>query len=404
MTPHLPGASGQDPGRETLGAVGALRALVAEAVAAIRGQPIASVAALVVVAAMCATVLLTAGRAVGAQQEVIARIDSAATRTITVRASPASGLDTTILDRVRPLGGVTWSGAFSPAVDVRNSAFSGGTAVALRRMWTADTTPLALPPTGGTGTSTAVTSTATSPTVADTGTSAVHASARALSALGMSQGSGGVSDEAGGDYAVVGGLTTPGYLTSLEPLALIAGPPADQAQPVALLVVVASTPDLVAPLRAAVVSLLGVDDPKTVTVSTSEDLTVLRDAVAGQLRTFSRTLVAGVLAATAALVAVFQGAAVVARRKDFGRRRAVGATRGLIIALLLTQTSVLAGIGSLTGAGLALTALAAAGDALPGADFVVAVVVLAIGTSLAATLLPAVIAARRDPLKELRVP
>lgn len=51
------------------------------------------------------------------------------------------------------------------------------------------------------------------------------------------------------------------------------------------------------------------------------------------------------------------------------------------------------------GSGAALVALALTGDALPGAEYTLAVVV-----AVVAVLAPALVAASREPIRELRVP
>lgn len=92
------------------------------------------------------------------------------------------------------------------------------------------------------------------------------------------------------------------------------------------------------------------------------------------------------------------------RRNDFGRRRALGASQGLIVGLLLTQVAVLSAIGAIIGCAAAAIGLAATGDPLPGLDFFAAVAALAVAVGAVAAAIPAVAAARRDPLTELRVP
>jgi putative ABC transport system permease protein len=174
--------------------------------------------------------------------------------------------------------------------------------------------------------------------------------------------------------------------------------------PVSVLVVIAARPDLVAPLSRAVQSVLAVDDPTKVKLSTSESLAQLRALVQGQLGSFGRSLVIVIFALTAVLVAAILYGLVMLRRKDFGRRRALGASQSLIITLLLTQMFVLSTIGTVLGCTFAAIGLIATGDPLPGIPFFAAVGILAITTGLAAALLPAVVAARRDPLRELRVP
>lgn len=95
---------------------------------------------------------------------------------------------------------------------------------------------------------------------------------------------------------------------------------------------------------------------------------------------------------------------VMLRRKDFGRRRALGATRGLIVGLLLVQTGLLAVIGVGVGTAASLVVLVASGDPLLGVPFTSALSVLTLSTALVAAALPAVIASRREPIRELRVP
>lgn len=92
------------------------------------------------------------------------------------------------------------------------------------------------------------------------------------------------------------------------------------------------------------------------------------------------------------------------RRNDFGRRRALGASQGLIVGLLLTQVSLLSAAVASIRCAVAAIGLAATGDPLPGPDFFAAVAALAVAVGAIAAAIPAVAAARRDPLTELRVP
>lgn len=95
---------------------------------------------------------------------------------------------------------------------------------------------------------------------------------------------------------------------------------------------------------------------------------------------------------------------VMMRRNDFGRRRALGATRGFIVRLLLTQTGLLAVAGVLLDLVAAVVVLVASGDPLPGPAFMVAIGVLALAATLLAALIPALVVSRREPINELRVP
>lgn len=362
------------------------RAIAREALATSWAQPVASVVTIVMVAGMCATVLLTTGRTVGAEHAVLGSIDDAGTRSIVVRADADAGLDTSVLDRIAQIDGIEWAGAFSSATDVRNAAFPGGTRVPVRLAWGDDLAALGVP------SSSAVPN------------SSAYASTLALEQLGMPDGIGGVVTTAGDDYAVMGEIAVPDYLQFLEPLVVVPQQPATESARVGVLVVIAERPDLVTPVASAVLSVLAVDDPTKVKVSTSESLATLRALVEGQLGSFGRNLVIVIFALTAVLVAAILYGLVMLRRKDFGRRRALGASQGLIVALLLTQVAVLSAVGATIGSGAAAIGLAASGDPLPGFDFFVAVSLLAIVVGTVAALVPSLAAARRDPLKELRVP
>ncbi|AYF98493.1 ABC transporter permease [Protaetiibacter intestinalis] len=359
-----------------------LLALGREALASTISSPISAVVTLVVVAAMCAIVLLTTGRTVGAEQAVIDSIDSAGTRAIVVRAQGGAGLTSDVLTRLATIDGIESAVAFGQAYDVTNSSIPDGNRVAARKVYGGDLETLGM-------------------TIASPVPSA-WASGDALSRLGMRGGIGSVTTSLGEDYAVAGELRVPSWLVFLAPVVLI--PDTEPEQPVTVLVVIAERPDLVAPVASAVQAVLAVDDPSQVTVTTSEELAQLRALVQGQLGSFGRGLVILVFAVSGILVAAILTGLVIQRRKDFGRRRALGATRALVVGILLVQSLLLASMGALVGVAVALVVLLAGDDPLPGAAFTAAVAFLAVMVSVVAAVVPALIAARRDPLKELRVP
>ena len=362
-------------------------AVVRESLATARAQPVASLVSIIMVAGMCATVLLTTGRTVGAEQAVVGSIDSAGTRSIVIRAEPDAGLNSTVLDRIANLEGVEWAGAFGSAIDATNSLIPDGNRVPVRFVWTSNLQELGVA--------------AHQPILNNT----AWASPLALEQLGMPDRSGGLTSPAGANYAVGGEIRTPDYLEMLEPLVIVprtAG--SDANETVSVLVVIASRPDLVTPVAQAVQSVLAVDDPSKIKITTSEALATLRALVQGQLGSFGRNLVIVIFALTAVLVAAILYGLVMLRRKDFGRRRALGASRGLIVALLLIQMVALSALGAIAGTGIALASLLLTGDPLPGPAFLAALAVLAVTVGILAAIVPAIAASRRDPLKELRVP
>src|SRR5690606_2429416 len=368
-----------------------MTALLREVAAAARSQAVSSALTIAVVAGMCAAVLLTTGRAVAAEQAVLAQVDAAGTRSIVVRASEEAGLTVALLDRLRGVEGIEAAAGFGPIVDARNAAIAGAPPVAVRPAYgvIADR-PMYAPqhPAGRTA----------------------LASDAAIAAFGLRDGSGGITTDHGEDVVVVGGMTVPEHLRFLEPLVVIpssspAAPAGDHPEePLAMLVVLARSPQEVAVVEAVVRSLLTDAEQGTVTVETSAELAEVRAAVNGELRTYGRGTVLAILAVSTVLVAANLLALVIMRRRDFGRRRALGATRGLIVALIMGQVAVLAVAGAVVGTSAAVVGLAAAGHPLPDVGFATAVGAAGVLVAVAAAVVPAVVASRRDPLHELRVP
>jgi putative ABC transport system permease protein len=364
-------------------------AVIRESIATAWAQPVASAVTIVIIAGMCATVLLTTGRTVGAEQAVLGSIDSEGTRSIVIRADADAGLDSTVLDRLEGIHGIAWAGAFSAADDVTNVQFPGAAKIPLRLAWGTQFDHLDVA------------------AIAPVPNQSVWASPGALDALGMPDAAGGVNSASGATFAVTGALTTPDFLNFLEPLAIAPQNSEDKgAVPgsVAILVVIAERPDLVAPVSTAVQSVLAVSDSSKVTIATSETLAALRGLVEGQLGIFGRSLVIVIFALTAVLVAAILYGLVMLRRKDFGRRRALGASQSLIVALLLVQTGALAIVGATLGSVAAAISLVATVDPLPEFSFFASVGIMSTFIGVIAALTPALTAARRDPLKELRVP
>jgi len=366
-------------------------ALLREALAVARSQPVASVLTIVMVAGMCAAALLTTGRTVAAERAALAHIDAAGTRSVIVRADPSAGLTVAVLDRLRTVEGIEALAGFGPIVDGRNAAVPGAPKVPVRTYYDPRGD---LPVVSGSDAS------SSSPSEVR-----AVASVAATKALGLYDGTGAVLLDDGRVIVVAGRIDVPAHLTFLDPLVLIGSRiEGDRSAPLALLVVLARTPAEVAAVEQAVRGLLGPVDPEGVTVETSAELASIRAAVSGELGSYGRATVLVILAVAALLVAVNLLGLVAMRRKDFGRRRALGASQVLIVGLVLAQVTLLAAAGAIAGTGVCLLGLVVAGEPVPGVAFTVAVAVAAVLTATLAAVVPAVVAARRDPLHELRVP
>lgn len=360
-------------------------ALLEEMWAVVRSEAVVSFLIALLVAGMCVAVGMTAGRAEGVQQQVLGTIDAAGTRSIVVRAEPEAGVDSSVITRLTALDGVEWVGALGPSSDARNAAFEGGTPVAARVLYTTDSSALGIPE-----------QSAAPGRVA-------FGSPRALRILGLPERVGVVRVGRATELAVVGEVDLPDHLGFLDPHLIVPAEPS-VVGPVALLVVVADSPALVGPVSEVLRDLLAAVDPGSITITTSEAFAQLRAVIGGQLGAFSESLVVAVCVLLACLLSVLGFGVVMLQRKEFGRRRALGATRGFIVAIVLLRTLVVGAIGAFLGSVATWGILLGNGDPVPDAGFLLSVAVLAILTAGAGALLPAIVASRRDPALELRVP
>lgn len=353
-----------------------LGALLREAWCSAWASPVASLLTAAMVAGMCIAVLTTAGRTQAQEAAALAQIDTQGTRSIVLRAGDGAGLRSTVVERVRALQEVEAVSALGPVVDVRNARVPGGTLVGMRE---------------GHG-----------DVVAGLGAGQVRGSELALARLGLEDAVGAVRDGQQGEHDVVGLLEVPEHLQGFEPL-LVAGASED-AQDVAIVVILVDAPHHVAAVVRVLPSLLDVEDPARITIETSERLADVRAAVQGELGRFGRGTVLGAVAITGVLLTVNLVSMVVIRRREFGRRRALGASQALIVGLLLLQTGMLAALAAILSTLLTLGWFALRELPSPTPLFAAAVAGVAIVTALVAALVPALLAARREPLHELRVP
>ena len=208
--------------------------------------------------------------------------------------------------------------------------------------------------------------------------------------------------DGGADLAVVGWFHAADPLTFLN-RSVLAAPP-DTGGVLQSIHVLARRPEDVAPLAESVRTVLGPEDPASVVVETSATLAEIRFAVQGELGEYGRQLVLMVLGAGLVLVALNVYGTVTTRRRDFGRRRALGADRAAIAVLVTVQTLITGVVGAVLGSSVGSAVIWRVTGGPPDTAFVVAVAVLAVTATVLGALPPAVVAARRDPVRVLRVP
>lgn len=363
-----------------------VRAFLKEVLTSTIAQRVPSLVTLLLVLGATATVLVTAGRNAGAEAAVLARIDEVGTRTLTVYGQgDAPGFTSDLVADLARYDVIESVTGFGPVQDVTATANPDGTRVGMRTVY------------GSLGQQQMKT---LQPML---GTSQVLATTTAADALGLLSGRGAISQIGGRELLVTGTIGLPAHLSDLEPLIVQPREPSTREQ-LASIAIVADTPqDL--PLVTQVVTDQLVDVPRDkLRLESSQQLAELRRVIGGELTIQSRAIVLGVLGAAAAAALVVVWSIALMRRKDFGRRRALGATRAMILALILAQTLVVSTVSAVLGAVTGVAWLIAGGHPVPTVSYIAAVLIALVLTTTVASALPAGWAARRDPLTELRVP
>lgn len=178
----------------------------------------------------------------------------------------------------------------------------------------------------------------------------------------------------------------------------------DSRDQVRFLYVMASDARMVATLSDALAEVIQAENRRNVSIEQPKGLTNLRAAVAGEMRQGAQQLTLMVLAAGLILVCITMFGAVAARRRDFGRRRVLGASRSSIVSLVLIQAITAGAIGATLGCLAGLVFMSRTSGLLPGAEFVFGLFCLAIITSAIGSVPPALSAAFADPVRIVRVP
>lgn len=371
-------SSPSDPGRRPL-------ALPGEAARVARSQPVGSLLTLLIVATVCGVILTTTGRTVQAESQVLARIDEAGTRSITlVDTQGDARIHPDSIARIAALSGVEWVIGLGFATDITNQAIPGGTPTPLR------TIHGHLPPIFDLD-------------AGDWTTGTVVVGPLAQASLGLEHPVGGV-DAATTAMAVVGRFTAGEPLEFLARTALTPPDPTDPDPRIRSVHILVTEPRNVGTIADAARSVLAADAPGAVSIETSEAFAQIRAAVAGELGRFGRDLVTLILAVGLVLVGLTVYGTITTRRRDFGRRRALGASRSDIVALVTLHTGLVATLGAVVGSAVGTWLVVTWTGAPPDWPFTTAVATIAILVALVAALPPALVAATRDPVRILRVP
>ena len=365
-----------------------LSELVRDVFAGARSQIVASVTLMLVLATVCFAILVTTGQSAANEARIVDQIDSAGTRLI---ALSDSGGESGILPQapavLGSLSDAEWAFGLGAAMDVTNPALPAQRAAARVMIG-------ALPPD-----LTLVQGRHPRAGEAVVGSGVVGA-LNLRPELGRIQYD---NDPGAEPLAVVGVFEATGPLAQLDDTVLISSAPED-IETLRYVYVMARDITVVDRLEQLVTTATPAMNPNALTVETPQGAIALRDVIAGRLGAASRQLMAVVMGVGAAIIAVTMVSATSARRRDFGRRRALGASRSVLVATMLGQAAIGALAGIALGIVAGLSVLAATTGSLPTWQFTAGVAGLTLLLTLATSAPISTFAAHRDPLRILRVP
>jgi len=361
-------------------------ALIVEGLAQARHDRRFSVGIGLVVALVVGVVLSTTGRTAATEQSVLESIDSLGARVVVLTDGDRKAhVDAASVEAIQRLDGVAWVFGIGAAETGTSEALGGGRV-----------------------SSRALVGTLPSEVTIEMGRAAVApreavAGEGALATLGLADGAGAVAIE-GRPVGVVGTMRASGVLDFLNGTVLYRQNP-DETQPVVQIFLAVDNPADATAIGDEAQAVIIADDPDRVTVEVSSSVINLGDVVSGKLGASARQLMVLVLLVGLAITTVVTMAMVASQRRNYGRMRALGASRSALVVMVLVRTAAAAGLGAVVGGAVGIVVIySSTGGALPRWEFVVGVGVLAFLMSLVGAAVPAVAAARNDPVSILRVP
>lgn len=352
--------------------------LLAESARVARATRIVSTLILLLAITVPSMVIGTAGLSLESQAAILGRVDEVGARIITLVSSGTSAaLPAGAVGHIARLDGVDWVVGLGPVSDVSSRGLAG--VVAPVRRFTAVRAPVQFS--------------------RSRSAQGAYISPTSMRRLGLN-----------GAYSLLdpGGVPVSGWfradqpLTSLESFVLI---PVDaDSQLLERIIIAVHDVGWVEPVAGQLSTMVGDDAALEASVQRSAALLEARDAVRDEVTRRDRELVVVFLAGSVTLSCAVVFSGTIAGRRDFGRRRALGATQGQLICLVMFTTSWPAVIGATAGTVGGWLYLSSRLGYTADWRFPAAVGVLATLAPVAASVLPAVIAATRDPLRVLRVP
>lgn len=354
----------------------AMHALIAEGAAIARASRITSVLLALLASAIPVMTVGLAGVSVSSQRDILARVDDVGLRVVVARSTAAvASIPATAIDHLKGLAGVTWVVGLGPVMDLRANG-SPSAFVPSREIILSGSPPISMTQ------------------VSDEAALISATSARRLQVRGAY----GVLEPRG--VPVMGWFRAEGSLADLERFVLISGKTVPRFE---RLIIGVDNAASVEPVAFVVPRLLG-SDPTDITVEQSPALVEARRIVREGLDERDRAVVLAVLVGGTVMASAVVFAGTLGNQRDYGRRRALGATRPQLTLLIGLATLIPLCVGSLAGglaSGIWLISTIASSASW---EFPTAIAILAVILPTAASVIPAAIAAGRDPVSILRVP
>jgi putative ABC transport system permease protein len=361
------------------------------ALRAMAGHRLRSFLTVTVVGLSVAAIVASTGRTDATRRTLLLRLEDPSARLVRIIDRDRQGnVGPDSVTRLAALGSVDWAIGLGPAGPLgRNSALGGpregyaSDAAGVRQYWgDLESGPLVRRIVGRVpleGESVA-------------GEDAVHE-------LGLADGVGTVDAETLGPLAVVGTIRVAPAVRSLGSYVLVRGSP-DGGQIAEVLVLVRSS----AQVESLVESLPAIlaTDQASLAVERAAALLSLRQDLSREVGELDGAVLLGSLATGSLLVGAISYGAIEQRRREFGIRRAQGATRSTIAALVVIESALMVTVGGGVGGLIGSLAVLLPTGTIPDPELTLAAGILVAIAGVAGCVPPALIAAFRQPLYVLR--
>ncbi len=226
-------------------------------------------------------------------------------------------------------------------------------------------------------------------------------SAQSQQLLGLDAAVGAVRGPTGKEVPIVGTFDATASLSYLGSYVLLRPPPAGTSLRRVLIRV--DEPSNVEAMVPVVLAILGAR-PSDLAVTLPSELQRAREVVSGRVGRFSRLIVVGVLTVGGTIGGLAVYMHTTSRRRDYGRRRALGARRSDVALTVVSSVVISSMPGLAVGTTLGVWLVQRGPKGNIGWQFPLAIDLLIVLAMTLAALPAAIITARRDPLLVLRVP